>query len=113
MVRYSREIWVGHVAAMKSSGQSAVAYAAEHDLPLKSLYQWRSKFRSVEAGSRVARPVPMDSSSAQQFVAVRVPPEVLNRSIGICSLVLGSGLRLEMVSLPEPDWLLALSRGAR
>lgn len=113
MVRYSREIWIGHVTAMKSSGQSAVSYAAEHDLPLKSLYQWRSKLRSVEVGPRVARPVPMDRSNAQQFVAVRVAPEVLNRSMGICSLVLGSGLRLEMASLPEPDWLLALSRGVR
>lgn len=88
MVRYSREIWVGHVAAMGSSGQSAVAYAAEHDLPLKSLYQWRSKLRSIEADPRVARPVPMRRSSAQQFVAVRVTPEVLNRTMGICSLVL-------------------------
>lgn len=113
MVRYSREVWVGHVSALKSSGLSAVAYASEHDVSLKSLYQWRSKLRSVEAGPRVARPVPMERSKAQQFVAVRVAPEVLNRSMGICSLVLGSGLRLEMASLPEPDWLLALSRGAR
>jgi hypothetical protein len=113
MVRYSREIWVGHVAALKSSRQSAVAYAAEHKLPLRSLYQWRRKLRLAQAGTRVARPVPTDRSNAQQFVAVRVAPEVLNRSMGICSLVLGSGLRLEMASLPEPDWLLALSRGAR
>jgi transposase len=113
MIRYSRDVWVGHVAAMKSSGQSPVAYAAEHDLPLRSLYQWRSKLRLLESGPRVARPVPMVRSSAQQFVAVRVAPEVINRSMGICSLVLGSGLRLEMASLPEPDWLLAVSRGAR
>jgi transposase len=113
MVRYSREIWVGHVAALKSSRQSAVAYAAEHKLPLRNLYQWRRKLRLAQAGPRVARPVPTDRSNAQQFVAVRVAPEVLNRSMGICSLVLGSGLRLEMASLPDPDWLLALSRGAR
>ena len=113
MVRYSREVWEGHVAALKSSGLSAVAYAAGHDVSLKSLYQWRSKLRLAQTGPRVARPVPMDRSNLQQFVAVRVAPEVLSRSTGICSLVLGSGLRLEMASLPEPDWLLALSRGAR
>lgn len=113
MVRYSREIWVGHVATLKSSRQSAVAYAAEHKLPLRNLYQWRRKLRLAQAGPRAARPVSMDRSNAQQFVAVRVAPEMVNRSSGICSLVLASGLRLEMMSLPEPDWLLALSRGAR
>lgn len=112
MVRYSREVWVGHVAAMRSLGQSPVVYAAKHDLPLRSLYQWRSKLSSGEAVPRVARPVPMGRSSTQQFVAMRVAPELANRSSGMCALVLGSGLRLEMASLPEPSWLLALSAGA-
>lgn len=112
MSRFSREVWVGHVAAMKSSGQSAVAYAAEHHLPLRSLYHWRSKLRSLEPSARLARLVPVGHSNAQHFVSVRVAPEVINRSSAICSLMLGSGLRLEMASLPEPGWLLALSRGA-
>ena len=113
MVRYSREVWARHVEAMKSCGQSAIAYAAEHDLPLRSLYQWRSKLNASRAGPRVARPVAVGHSKAQQFVAVRVAPEVINRAMGHCSLVLGPGLRLEMASLPEPGWLLALSREVR
>ena len=115
MVRYSREVWFGHVAAMNSCGQSAVSYAAEHDLPLRSLYQWRSKLKSSQAVARPARPLPvaMSDSKAQQFISLRVAPEVVSRAIGHCSLVFGPSLRLEMASLPDPSWLRALAQGDR
>ena len=43
-----------------------------------------------------------------KFVALRVAPAVTEAANGPCTLVLGSGLRLEMAALPSPAWLLAL-----
>jgi hypothetical protein len=39
--------WLDHEAAIKSSGQSAKAYAAEHELSHHALYQARKRLRAV------------------------------------------------------------------
>ncbi len=112
MVRLSREVWVGHVAGLKSSGVSAVAYAKEHDLPVKLLYHWRGKLKKVS--SRVDKAISVKGEPGGGFVALRVRPEASPRStFAACTLVLNSSLRLEMAVLPDPNWLRALAQGNR
>jgi transposase-like protein len=111
MVRHSREVWVEHVKALKVSGLTAVAYAKQHDLPLKALYQWHRKLRLLSIA--VAKRVVAKATSDERFVALRVSPEVINRSPVSCTLVLNSSLRLEMTGLPDPSWLRTLAQGER
>ncbi len=112
MVRVSREVWVGLVAALKSSGLSAVAYAKEHDLPVRLLYHWRCKLKKVS--SRAGKPISVKGEPGGGFVALRVLPEASARStFAPCTLVLHSSLRLEMAVLPDPSWLRALAQGDR
>jgi hypothetical protein len=39
--------WLEHESAIKTSGQSAKAYAAEHELSLHALYQARKRLRAM------------------------------------------------------------------
>ncbi len=39
--------WLDHEAAITTSGQSAKAYAAEHELSLHALYQARKRLRAL------------------------------------------------------------------
>lgn len=100
------EFWKRHVAAIRQEGVAVTVYAKRHGLSLASLYYWRQKLLEVD-GQRAP-------AAIGKFVAVRIadtaPPS------GACTLVLPSGLRLEMSSLPAPAWLAALEQshaGAR
>lgn len=97
------EFWAAHVAAIEQEAVSASAYARGHGLSLASLYYWRRKLK-VAAGFDAAGP-------ASQFVALRVADAA--PATGACTLVLPSGLRLELPALPEPAWLAALEQAAR
>jgi len=92
------EFWTKHVAAIRQEGVAVTVYAKRHDLSLASLYYWRQKLLAMDGAP--ARSAP------SKFVAVRItaaaPPS------GACTLILPSGLRLEMQALPEPVWLAAL-----
>jgi transposase-like protein len=110
MVRHSREVWAEHVKALKASGQTAVAYAKEHEVSLKALYSWDRKLRLQSSG--VAKPAVTKAASDDRFVALRVSPVMISRAPVPCALILNSGLRLEMAVLPDPSWLLALAQGA-
>jgi len=100
------EFWTQHVAAIRQEGIAVTVYAKRHDLSLASLYYWRQKLLVV--GIEAA------PSAHGKFVAVRIaqaaPPS------GACTLILPSGLRLEMPALPAPAWLATLEQfhaGAR
>jgi transposase-like protein len=92
------EFWTAHVVAVKREAISASAYARQHDLSIAALYYWQSKLKS-NAGISVA-------GQESKFVALRVAEQ---RPCP-CTLVLPSGLHLEMSALPTPEWLAALSR---
>ena len=98
------EFWKKHIAAIRQEGVAVTVYAKRHGLSLASLYYWRQKLVAVDG--KAAAPA--------KFVAVRIaeaaPPS------GLCTLILPSGLRLEMAVLPAPAWLAALEQsraGAR
>lgn len=98
------EFWTSPVEACQLGGTAASAYARQHGLTLASLYYWRRKLKLAAATGDGA------SARANKFVALRVVDATAGGSAGACTLVLRSGLRLELAALPSPAWLLALEQ---
>ncbi len=101
------QFWIDHVAAIEREGCSARAYAKQHSISLSAVYYWQRKLRAAAPGEHVT------ANSGGRFMALRVAG-VTNtpRSTG-CTLILASGLSLEMAELPAPEWLAALGHAAR
>jgi hypothetical protein len=99
--------WLEHVAAIKRESISTNAYAQRHGIAVKRLYYWQRKSRAAMAATLV-RP-----SQPKAFIAVRVAEPLVAPVPISCTLVLGSGIRLEMSALPTPQWLVALGRAAQ
>lgn len=98
--------WMAHVAAIKREGISTSAYAKQHGLAVKTLYGWQRK-------ANAAASLPSEMRLQPSFVALRVADLSVDAPRHGCALILGSGLRLEMLALPSPQWLAALSRAAQ
>ena len=96
------EFWTSHIEACRREGMAASVYARQHGLTLASLYYWRRKLMRVAAIGA--------DGAANQFVALRVVDTAVGAATGTCTLVLRSGLRLELAALPSPAWLLALDQ---
>lgn len=99
------EFWTSHVEACGREGTAASVYARRHGLTLASLYYWRRKLKLaalVNDGGAVG--------AASTFVALRVVDAAAGAATGPCTLVLRSGLRLELAAPPSPAWLLALDQ---
>ena len=99
------EVWTAHVAAIKQGSISARAYAQQHDISLASLYYWKRKLKATPGKPEVAPPV-----AISKFVALRLPAATLAPRSTSCTLILASGMRLEMPALPAPEWLVAVGR---
>ena len=99
--RMGEAFWARHVEAAHQSGLSAIAYAKQQGIPVKRLYFWQRRFKEVGAADL--------RSHAGAFVAVRVAAP----AVSLCTLILASGLRLEMSALPAPEWLAAVGRAAQ
>ena len=105
------EFWTSHVEACRREGMAASVYARQYGLTLASLYYWRRKLKVAAAVSDGSA-----SGFANKFVALRVVDAAEDAPAGPCTLILRSGLRLELATLPSPAWLLALDQahaGAR
>lgn len=102
-MKMGTEFWAAHVAAAKLETISASEYARRHGIAVTALYYWQHKLKAT------GEAIPPGPSS--KFVALRVAeaPRCANN----CTLMLPSGLRLEMSALPAPEWLAALERAAR
>ena len=103
------EFWTSHVEACHREGSAASVHARRHGLTLASLYYWRRKLQLAAAVNDGGGP-------AGKFVALRVMDVAAGAPTGPCTLVLRSGLRLELAALPSPTWLLAFDQahaGAR
>ena len=97
--------WSSHVEACHREGGAASVYARQHGLTLASLYYWRRKLKlAVAVGDGST------SVQANKFVALRVVDAAVGAATGACTLVLRSGLRLELAALPSPAWLLAVEQ---
>ena len=96
------EFWTSHIEACRREGMAASVYARQHGLTLASLYYWQRKLtRAAVTGA---------DGTANQFVALRVVDTAGGAATGMCTMVLRSGLRLELAALPPPAWLLALDQ---
>jgi len=103
-MKMGTKFWEAHVAAVKLEAISASEYARRHGLSVAALYYWQHKLKSNAGVSEAGQ----DSKFVSLRVAVPRPC--------LCTLVLPSGLHLEMSALPAPEWLTALERafpGAR
>jgi len=97
-MKMGAEFWAAHVAAAKLETISASEYARRHSLSVAALYYWQRKLKSnVGAGG---------AGQESKFVALRVAALCPCS----CTLVMPSGLHLEMSALPAPEWLAALGR---
>ena len=99
------EFWTSHVEACRREGTAASVYARQHGLTLASLYYWRRKLKLAAAVGDGGT-----SGVANKFVALRVVDAAAAAETEPCILVLRSGLRLELATLPSPAWLLALEQ---
>lgn len=97
--------WESHAAALKREAISVSAYAARHGLSASALYYWRRKL--TVAGEEAA-----DARDVGKFIALRVGDIAAAQRAVCCTLILGSGVRLEMPTLPSPEWLAALAGAA-
>ena len=101
--------WQAHIEAAKREGMSTSAYAKQHGLVVKSLYRWQRKLTITSA-------VVTNSAPPGKFVALCVadavkPLAIVEATLAAgCTLQLGSGMRLEMATLPPPQWLAAIVR---
>ena len=97
------EFWLTHVAAIRQEGVSTSAYAKRHGLSVKSLYGWQSK-----CNQRISAPA--ERGAPRSFVALQIGDADVAQRGAECTVVLPSGVRLEMASLPAPAWLAGLGR---
>ncbi|WP_373991699.1 hypothetical protein [Duganella sp. BuS-21] len=97
------EFWTLHAEACRREGAAASVHARQHGLTLASLYYWRRKLTPTTVADSAC-------GTTGKFVALRVVDAQASPANGACTLVLGSGLRLEMTALPSPAWLLALEQ---
>jgi len=98
--------WVAHVTAIEREAIAASVYAKREGVSLAAIYYWQRKLRATAEVRDVAK-------STGNFVQLRVAESVGARSAAGCTLVLASGMRLEMGALPSPEWLAGLARAVR
>ena len=97
------EFWTSHVEALQREGMAVSLYARVHGLALSSLYYWRRKLKMAANAGAVG-------DATGKFVSLRLVDRVAPVSAAHCTLLLVSGLRLEMTALPSPAWLAAFEQ---
>jgi len=104
-IKNDSAFWAKHLEAIKREAMSKTEYAKRHGISVKRLYYWQRRLKAPPANTVAA-------SQPKAFVSLRVEEPVSHRSTN-CTLVLGSGMRLEMSALPAPTWLAALVKSAQ
>jgi hypothetical protein len=105
-MKRDRQFWAVHVAAIEREGIPVNAYAKRESISLAAIYYWKAKLRVPAEVCGAAKP-------AGAFVQLRVADSVGARIPAGCTLVLASGVCLEMAGLPAPEWLASLVRATR
>ena len=110
----TKQYWSGHVAAVKAQAITTRAYAQRHGLALSTLYYWQRKLKLTAAAAQANPEQPAATPQRGKFVTlhVKTPDYAMRPAATNCTLVLGAGVYLEMLALPDPQWLTALARYA-
>ena len=109
--------WAKHVEAIKAQGISAASYAQKHALARSTLYRWQSKLLRAAPENSNAKATTANTQPGK-FVAVRIretPRQIAAPATPTatpCTLVLPGNIRLELTTLPTPQWLGELSRSS-
>ena len=105
-MRQGKEFWRAHVLASGPKGTRLEGYAREHGLKVGTLRWWRSRLRE-----EVSEP----SESASRFIAVQVVPSVEceQPTPAVTAVRIGERIRLELASVPSPQWLAAMDKALR
>ena len=113
MTMTTKQYWSDHVAAVKAQAITTRAYARQHGLALSTLYYWQHKLK-LTAATQANSEQPAATGQRGKFVTlhVKTPDYAMRAAATNCTLVLGAGVRLEMLALPDPQWLTALARCA-
>ena len=105
-MKHGSAFWMAHLTAIKREAISMSAYAKRHRIAVKRLYYWQRKLKATAMA-------PIRAIQPNAFVALRVAEPVTGLGPISCTLVLESGMRLEMSALPAPTWLAAVGRAAQ
>jgi transposase len=105
-LRRNKLFWEHQLVLLAQSGLSLAAFAKREGLSSKSLYNFRHKLKFSSTAKPTRAPAPAS------FVPVRFSAPVGLDSSPRCVLVLPSGHRLELSSLPPAQWLQSLSLSA-
>ena len=105
------EFWAKHIEAITNEGIHTKGYAEREGLDVSKLYKWRKGLSDNNNGSRVSTqpsiiPDAETPGPLSQFIRVNTPA---NPTRFDCQLELPSGLRLNLSSLPDPQWLISLN----
>ncbi len=103
-MRLDAKSWSAHLEAARKEGVPLTQYAKRYGLSHKTLYNWKKKLKLLQ---EVVEP-----KRENKFVALGVT-EMAGEKPVCSSLILPSGLRLEISGLPSPAWLLAMNRAAQ
>lgn len=111
-MKNAQQYWSKHIAAIQSQRITTIAYARRHDLALATLYYWQRKLRPSTTGGTATIEPTVGLRRSSKFIALSIgePTHDVARSGTLCTLVLSSGMRLEMSALPDPQWLAAVGR---
>ena len=118
-MKKSEQEWAKHVEAIKAQGISAASYAQKHALARSTLYRWQSKLRRAAPENSNAKATTATTQPGK-FVAVRIretprqiaAPAPVTPTEAPCTLVLPGNIRLELTTLPTPQWLAELIRSS-
>ena len=104
--------WESHLNAIASEGIDAKTYAQREGLAVSNLYYWRRRIKAQIHGPLQPAPrstVAQTAPPSRRFVSVTLGANN-DHTIDRHVLILGSGLRLELSSLPTPQWLAQVSQ---
>ena len=108
-----KQYWVKHVTGLALEGGSVLAYARAHGISADCLYYWRRKLNTKN--TQISPKVADQRNASNKFVALRIadtthaaqrnaPPDA-----GHCTVWIGNAVRLDMATLPPPEWLASLA----
>lgn len=121
-MKMATHIWEQHVAAARQQNLSTSAYAKKHGLAASTFYYWQRKSQHESqrksrsaTNERITTVQPKPAKRSSKFVALHVTDTAPARMATSqrptnYTLILTSGMRLEMSALPDPQWLAALGR---
>lgn len=106
MTSKNRDWWRAHLQCIEREGLTTKAYADREGIAPASLYYWRKALKAeVASGPEAIKSKFMALTLADTQEAGPLPGKTAH-----CCLILPSGLRLEMASLPSARWLMELGQ---